>query len=130
MPSAPLWQKLFPKYGNWGGPGWSGGRYINGPLDPETAAVGYIDSLDYIFWCHDGLYRRALWLFNNKRIDSQQFSAAISKADRWLLKKLKAMPADPRKWWEPATDWRYAWAYRKAAILAFTVKPALHLPFL
>jgi hypothetical protein len=46
----------FLTYGNWGGPGWCGGRYES---DPEKVdwSVPPVDDMDAIFKMHDSMYQ-------------------------------------------------------------------------
>lgn len=50
------WQRLFPHYGNWGGPGWSGGRWCNDPAVTDWSVPG-IDDMDELFRLHDHAYQ-------------------------------------------------------------------------
>lgn len=50
------WQRLCPKYGNWGGPGWSAGRYNNNPSLTDWKVVA-IDAMDHLFKRHDKGYQ-------------------------------------------------------------------------
>ena len=55
MDRSPL-RKLIPTYGNWGGPGWSGGRYED-DIDAVDWDVPAVDELDKLFKNHDWLYQ-------------------------------------------------------------------------
>lgn len=54
MNKAYWWQRLIPRYGNWGGPGWSAGRW-----NPSVTnwAVDAVDSMDELFKWHDWAYQ-------------------------------------------------------------------------
>lgn len=56
MNTEPRWWKyLFPRYGNWGGPGWSCGRWCPpGVVDWEVKPV---DAMDELFRAHDWNYQ-------------------------------------------------------------------------
>ncbi len=88
-------QEQLPRYGNWGGRGWSGAN--------EPWFKPPMDSLDEAFMYHDYGYMRG----------------ENEKADRELVKALKALPDDPKKWEHPPKNEIYAYAYRKAALVAF-----------
>ncbi len=56
------WQRLIPRYGNWGGVGWSAGCWNNDP-DCTDWSVAALDELDYCFKLHDLAYQTGLsWL--------------------------------------------------------------------
>jgi hypothetical protein len=97
--------KAIPIYGNFGGPGWSGGQ--RGDVRPWVAPA---DSMDEFFMEHDYGYGRG----------------EFRKADRELYQSLMKMPGDPRDWSTPSKTLRYADAYRKFCIVIFYLKS--HLP--
>lgn len=49
------WPKCL-TYGNWGGPGWSGGEFVS---DPELTNwdIMPIDAMDALFYSHDWVYQ-------------------------------------------------------------------------
>ena len=49
-------QRLIPTYGNWGGPGWSAGRYNDDPSKTDWTVPG-IDAMDDLFKLHDKTYQ-------------------------------------------------------------------------
>ena len=50
------YQYVLPTYGNWGGPGWSGGAYIDDPKHMNWL-VQPIDAVDAAFYRHDWKYQ-------------------------------------------------------------------------
>lgn len=57
--SGKWWQYLIPKYGNWGGPGWCGGRYCNDSSMTDWT-VPPMDDMDALFKNHDMLYQAGI----------------------------------------------------------------------
>lgn len=55
--SPKLWQWLFPRHGNWGGPGYSAGVYNNTPALTDWSVNGK-DKMDFAFKRHDYAYQR------------------------------------------------------------------------
>ena len=53
------WQRLCPRYGNWGGIGWSAGKWNNDPLLTDWS-VPSIDAMDELFKWHDWAYQHCL----------------------------------------------------------------------
>lgn len=100
-PSPLWWQRLFPRYGNWGAPGWSAGAWNN---DPEATdwTVPAIDAMDAAFKRHDWRY---------------QHGRDMVLADVRLLRDLQYV--------EPPT--RYGRLYRRAARLVFAAHIAFRL---
>lgn len=55
--TGPLWwQRLFPRYGNWGAPGWSAGGWNNDPALTDWS-VAAVDDMDAAFKRHDWRYQ-------------------------------------------------------------------------
>lgn len=50
------WQRLIPRYGNWGGVGWSAGRWNNDPAATDWT-VPPVDAMDALFKAHDRAYQ-------------------------------------------------------------------------
>lgn len=50
------WQRLFPRYGNWGGIGWSAGIWNNDPALTDWS-ISAIDEMDELFKWHDWAYQ-------------------------------------------------------------------------
>lgn len=99
---SPLWwQRLFPRYGNWGAPGWSAGVWNN---DPELTdwSVEAVDEMDAAFKRHDWRY---------------QHGRDMVLADVRLLRDL--MRIDP--------DTRYGRVYKRLAMAAFSAHIAFRL---
>jgi hypothetical protein len=58
----PPWslKRIVPRYGNWGGPGWSANRVMGGDVIPEVFRTQpTTDSMDEIFKAHDWAYSDA-----------------------------------------------------------------------
>jgi hypothetical protein len=87
------WQRLIPRYGNYGCPGWSAGEWNNDPALTDWT-VPPVDAMDALFRAHDYAYQAGA-----SRID----------ADRKLVKGLLAV--DVRG--------LYPRLYRLGAIAAF-----------
>lgn len=49
--------RLVPTYGNWGGPGWSGGEWNDDPGETKWGVVP-IDEMDNAFKRHDWIYQK------------------------------------------------------------------------
>lgn len=104
-------EPMLPTYGNYGGLGWSAGRYWgeNEKLDRELIKkVKPVDSLDSAFLYHDLCYDGC-----NKDGGCRNY------CDRDLVKQLKSLKGDPRTWSSPPADIGYAGQYRDAAIDCF-----------
>lgn len=97
MDGNPLWwQRVIPRYGNWGGPGWSAGAWNNNPALTDWG-VGTIDGMDQAFKEHDWVY---------------QAGGDISRADTLLVARLHQTAA---------SGW-YAKAYCAGAIFIFSAR--------
>jgi hypothetical protein len=117
----PIWQLLCPTYGNFGGPGWSGGRYIDTYADVDWS-VQAKDSLDELFRRHDLAYQSAIRDYDRKITDLTERNAAWKAADVVLVASLGELPAESAEWTlKPKTPW-YAEFYRRAAKFVFSVK--------
>jgi VCBS repeat-containing protein len=81
----------FPTYGNWGGPGWSGGQenLPNAPITPSQLSVAPIDGLDALFKEHDIGYDKA----DRAGSDLEQ-AQAILTADLELLGGMSTLNPD------------------------------------
>lgn len=56
------WQWLFPRYGNYGAPGWSGGAWVDDPAKTDWS-VAPVDALDAVLMQHDRDYQDGeLWV--------------------------------------------------------------------
>ena len=69
-------------YGNWGGPGWSSGKFTNNPEEVEWSVPG-VDLMDTSFRLHDLRYQR---------------NYPHRWADRMLSQELERHPAPPGLW--------------------------------
>ena len=100
-------------YGNWGGPGWSGGEFVSNPalVNREVPAV---DSLDALFLPHDRSYQTAK--------DTAFEREARRYADAALLMGMLSLPLRSAKWETPPKRWYHAQAYRAAAVVCFALK--------
>lgn len=124
---APLWQYLIPKYGNFGGPGWSGGA-IMANYDEVDWSIQPADSLDWCFYTHDKKYQAAIEKEKNGEIENLEMRRAWAQADRDLIQDIDNIPIDPKEWEQKPTknSMFYAWLYRKLAIYSFTLKVWLY----
>ena len=116
-----LLQRLIPNYGNWGGPGWSSGRYEDDP-DETDWTVPPRDSLDRLFMEHDRAYQNSI-----KNLPEDQWEEVWDKADCKLAREAKALPSSPTKWPDPpvTASWLYAYLYRKIVIFVFCLRGKL-----
>jgi RHS repeat-associated protein len=100
---------LFPYYGNWGAPLWSGG-IAGGDVGPNPP----VDSMDECFKAHDMCY--------GDRTCHLKQTAQRRNCDRRLLQCLSLLPKDSREWANPAPHPEYASAYRRAATAVFWLR--------
>lgn len=79
------YERFGPRNGNWGGKDWSGGRVpaLHGGVDGSAPPL---DSADELYMLHDLCYNS-----NNSN----------SKCDAELVRGLKGLPEDSRKWRRP-----------------------------
>lgn len=98
------WQRLFPHYGNWGGPGWSGGQWCNDPEKTRWDVVG-IDDMDEFFRFHDHAYQTGR---KRNQADWDLFIKLWFLGSRWGKK--------------PVTF--YGKFYRVLALISFAVLPS------
>lgn len=108
--------KLLPRYGNWGGPGWSGGQWQDNYENTDWS-VPPRDSLDALFKEHDRGYQKAIANISNLQEREEEFN----RIDKILSELADKLDPDPKKWPEPPTtaSWWYAWIYRKLVIVIF-----------
>lgn len=120
---APLWQYLIPKYGNYGGPGWSGGAMMSNYNDVDWSNKP-VDSLDWRFLDHDKRYQKSIKLRDDGTISDYEMHNRWNEADKNLIKEISNIPIDPSEWSFPPTTHSifYAWLYRKLAIYGFALK--------
>ncbi|WP_243375334.1 RHS repeat-associated core domain-containing protein [Geotalea sp. SG265] len=97
-----LW-RTHPRYGNWGGEGWSGGN---------SGMEGPIDSMDMCFQQHDSCY------------DSLSGGTCNTKksCDKALVECLYRLPPNSSNWQYPPFDPIYAGFYRTWALTYFQTK--------
>lgn len=109
--------KLLPRYGNWGGPGWSCGKFVEDPNKTDWS-VSPRDSLDALFKEHDRLYQQTIL---NVPID--EWENSFNEADALLAEGAYSLPSNPSRWPSPPTtaSWIYAYVYRKMIILIFSI---------
>lgn len=55
-----IWQYLIPRYGFWGGPGWSGNQWSNDPSETDWAYT-VLDNQDECYKRHDWKYQHSEW---------------------------------------------------------------------
>ena len=91
-------QKLVPTYGNWGGPGWSGGEWQS-DTNLTKWDVKPIDNMDAMFRDHDMAYQTAIYTHRS--------------SDYMLVKQLCYNC--------PVQGW-YANVYKIAAIIIFFIR--------
>lgn len=117
------WQYLVPKYGNFGGPGWSGGAMMDN-YDEVDWFVRPTDSLDQCFHDHDRRYQFAIQEEDDGIIDEVDKLCKWIGADGVLISEMNNLSSDPKEWKIPPTAHSnaYAWFYRKAAIIIFEAK--------
>lgn len=99
-----LWARLVPTYGNWGGPGWSGGTR-SGP----AWGVEAVDDLDAAFKAHDKAYYYA------------SSHAERSDADFLLSYRIANLLKEPAEWGTPPKSPYYAMLYGRASCVVFVV---------
>lgn len=93
------WQWFFPRWGNYGCPGWSSGRWCSHP-DETDWSIPAVDAMDELFKQHDWAY---------------QHGFDRNTADHNLVQELKAL--------EVCGVW--ATLYRAGAMACFSVWPLL-----
>ena len=115
---AKLIHRLLPRYGNWGGPGWSGGKWQDNYENTDWS-VPARDALDSLFKDHDRAYQKAI-----ADLPEDQREESFNKADLTLSQEADRLPINPSKWYEPPTTatWLYAYIYRKLVIFLFNVR--------
>jgi len=116
-----FWNRVYPTYGNWGGPGWSGGTYPKTWRDTDWS-VPATDSMDALFKEHDGYYQETIRLYEEKKISYSEMFTLQESADQILVKKAGGLSRDPRKWADPAASTWYAFVYRYLVLLLFYPK--------
>lgn len=90
-----LWPR-FLTYGNWGGPGWSGGEWRRAG-EPVRWDVEPVDAMDSEFRLHD-------WNWQSGMISRREADAILSR---------RLMQTNVRGWWSNA--------YRIGAIVGFWI---------
>ena len=124
---ASWWTYLIPKYGNFGGPAWSGGKSIDS-YDDVDWSVSRSDSLDECFFDHDKRYQLSIEQERSGEISNKQKLKIWLKADQILVKSIDDIPINPNEWQSKPTkhSHRYAWFYRKLALGVFGAKTWLY----
>ncbi len=108
------------RYGNWCGPGWSGGVDVS-KNNGKSGTAGPVDSLDAACKKHDEVY-------DLKKPNQPRLNHAIEEtADKRLIKDLNALPEDPKKWPDPpaSQNEKSAEMYRHEASAYFKTKQAV-----
>jgi hypothetical protein len=112
--------RLIPTHGNWCGPGWSGGEWVDDPAQVDWS-IPVTDAMDALAYDHDARTQAALSI-----IDPMYRRDAIIAADLQFAAGLKALAPDPRRWSRPVVGSWYkvqrAAIYRRAAIALFLLK--------
>ncbi len=94
------------RYGNWYGPGWSGG--IEGSEKPGNEQP--VDALDAIAMKHDFGYEYAE---EQGKLHGKEYEYLLkAMADQIAVRDAKLLPKDPRSWDPPAADPDTAGRYR------------------
>ena len=96
------WNSLVPRYGTWGGPGWSGGNTF-----PH---LGPVDSMDECFKKHDECYGWG---------KDPCYSADKKDCDKKLVECLENLGKSPRNWPIPPENPLHAELYRDWAMTYF-----------
>lgn len=116
-----FFNRLIPTYGNWGGPGWSGGKRHENYKNTDWS-VEALDSMDELFKEHDKKYQKAIEKYNSQEIDIKEKNKIWLDADKKLIENLDFLSQDPNKWFKKPLNITWAWLYRKSAIFLFQVK--------
>lgn len=111
---------LLPRYGNWGGIGYSGGAFPGSPAETDWS-VPPVDSMDDLFKRHDKVYQYAI----EHAPTVEMRNADWEEADKWLVRSLQDMPIDTRKWAQPPRSPLYARIFRYFSIGVFWLKVKL-----
>jgi len=98
-----LWPKCL-TYGNWGGPGWSGGQFVSDPKKTNWD-IPAVDEMDLVFKWHDYSY---------------QHSYSKLNADLRLIDEL----------WSCSVKGVYSECYRISAMILFSLISLLRICFL
>jgi len=115
---AKLTHRILPRYGNWGGPGWSGGQWQDNYENTDWS-VPARDSLDDLFKLHDKAYQQAI-----KKLPEDEREPKFNEADKILSESANKLSSNPSKWEDPpkTVSWWYAWGYRKLVIFIFGIR--------
>jgi hypothetical protein len=113
--------RMCPRYGNWGGPGWSGGTFPARPSDTDWSIPG-IDSMDDLFKEHDRGYQDALSAYNSQDINKSEMIGFWDDADKNLVSGLGGLSRSPGRWSRPAPNTLWAWFYRNLGMGSFWIK--------
>lgn len=117
-------QRVCPRYGNWGGPGWSGGEFPATPEDTDWS-VGTEDSLDAFFKQHDRSYQNSIKSFKDGSITKAEMYDLQEIADVILVRNVGGMSMNPLNWTRPPKGWLhvlYGAVYRKLVLYSFYPK--------
>lgn len=109
--------RILPRYGNWGGIGYSGGTFPDAPAQTNWD-VPAVDTMDELFKQHDKLYQYAI-----EHCPTIEYrNADWEFADQWLVCSLLDIPIDPGKWERPPRSKLYARIFRYFSIGIFWLK--------
>mgnify|MGYP001580924220 FL=1 len=103
--------KDLPRYGNWGGLEYSGGR-----SDGSDGTKKYINSMDKLFYEHDMAYKLA------RTESALKGAATIRKADSVLVKGLEGLNRSDLSHEQLYRNIDDDWKYRNSAIKLFKAK--------
>jgi hypothetical protein len=84
-------------YGNWGGPGWTGGQRGTWNLINQSAAKPPIDKQDACYRDHDICYGSCR---DNKSCKSSSRANCFKNCDRKLSRCLRSLGKDPSNNWQ------------------------------
>jgi len=101
---------IVPTYGNYAGPGWTGGKRLWNS-EAEGGKEPAIDNLDKLAKAHDTEYGEA-----------GKDKSKIQASDLKLIEGAKALPQDASEWCDSSVDSKVAGAYRDLLISSFEVK--------
>lgn len=109
------------RYGNWYGPGWSGGVETD-KNNGQMGSAPPVDSMDEAAKRHDFTYERAEKM---EKAGNGYGAAILTKAaDVVFVKDLEALSDDPKQWRNPPIYPELAANYRSRAITSFKAKTA------
>ena len=109
--------RILPKYGNWGGPGYSAGVYNDDPTKTDWT-LEPLDDMDVMFQHHDYAYQHNNFPWTIYQADKDLVEDLIDIGNPWTWKKKKGCTS--KLIW--VIHITYAMFYRKAATKLFYFK--------